>query len=124
MPKENDPPATRDEYKEQENGPESQAIETFLRSLPPELREKIEALPPDGRGTLLEITASFSYTQGPYPPAETIKAYEEILPGAADRVFRLPERQQEIQAETNQGLLVSPSWREYYSHALSNPVGT
>lgn len=105
MPKENNLPAPRDESEGQENSPESQAIETFLRSLPQELREKIEALPPDGRGTLLEITASFSYSRGPYPPPEVIKAYEEILPGAADRVFRLPERQQEIQAETNIGLL-------------------
>ena len=105
MPKENNFPAPRDESEGQQKDPESQAIETFLRSLPQELREKIEALPPDGRGTLLEITASFSYTQSPYPSPEIIKAYEEILPGAADRVFRLPERQQEIQAETNKGLL-------------------
>ena len=105
MPKDNNLPAPHDESEGQENGPESQAIETFLRSLPQELREKIEALPPDGRGTLLEITASFSYMQSPYPPPEIIRAYEEILPGAAERVFRLPERQQEIQAETNKGLL-------------------
>ena len=105
MPKKNNLPAPRDESESQENGPEKQALETFLRSLPQELREKIEALPPDGRGTLLEITASFSYTQSPYLPPEVLKAYEEILPGAADRHFRLPEKQQEIQAKTNKGLL-------------------
>ena len=105
MPKKNNLPAPRDENESQENGPEKQALETFLRSLPQELREKIEALPPDGRGTLLEITASFSYTRSPYLPPEVIKAYEEIMPGAADRIFRLPEKQQEIQAKTNERLL-------------------
>lgn len=103
MPDKNNLPAARDEPGDQKEDSEGQAIEAFLRSLPQDLREKIEALPPDGRGTLLEITASF--TRGPYPPPEMLTAYKEILPDAPDRIFRIPERQQEIQAETNRGLL-------------------
>lgn len=103
MDQENNLPTPRDGSKDKEEDAEAQAIEAFLRSLPGDLREKIEALPPAGRGTLLEITATF--TRAPYPPPETLKAYKEILPDAPDRIFRMPERQQEIQAETSRGLL-------------------
>lgn len=33
------------------------------------------------------------YTNGPLPPPSMLKGYEEVLPGAADRIFTLMERQ-------------------------------
>ena len=39
--------------------------------------------------------AAFSAWSGPLPPAEQIRAYEEVLPGSADRILSMAERQQE-----------------------------
>lgn len=33
------------------------------------------------------------YTNGPLPPPSMLKGYEEVLPGAADRIFTLMEQQ-------------------------------
>ena len=38
---------------------------------------------------------SASYSSGPLPPADQIRAYEEVLPGSADRILSMAERQQE-----------------------------
>ena len=41
----------------------------------------------------LEFHASFEYFQGPIPPPQVIRDYEKVLPGAAERIFALAERQ-------------------------------
>ena len=38
--------------------------------------------------------AAFAAYSGPLPPAEQIRAYEEVLPGSADRILGMAERQQ------------------------------
>lgn len=41
--------------------------------------------------TLAAFSASYS---GPLPPAEQIRQYEEVLPGSADRILSMAERQE------------------------------
>jgi uncharacterized membrane protein len=41
--------------------------------------------------TLAAFSASYS---GPLPPAEQMRAYEEVLPGSADRLLTMAEEQQ------------------------------
>lgn len=65
-----------------------------LERLPPLLREALSqpGVPPQ----LLSMTlAAFGSYSGPLPPADQIRAYEEALPGSADRILAMAERQQE-----------------------------
>jgi len=69
--------------------------EEALERLPAPLREALSqpGVPPQ----LISMTvAAFSASwAGPLPPAEQIHAYEQALPGAADRILAMAERQQE-----------------------------
>lgn len=41
----------------------------------------------------IESTQSISVSSGPLPPPEVLKAYDEVLKGAAKRIFDMAERQ-------------------------------
>jgi len=58
----------------------------LLELIPEEKREKASLL----------IQASFShYFQGPIPPPEVIKGYEKVLPGSANRIIAMAEKEQD-----------------------------
>lgn len=88
--------------------PQPEAASDF--GSPPIPAELVDALPPpfqeairqaDGDPAAISIiTAAFSAYRGPLPPASEIRAYEEILPGSADRILRMAEDQ----AHHRQGL--------------------
>jgi uncharacterized membrane protein len=70
-----------------------------LEKLPAPLREALSqpGVPPQLLSmTLAAFTASYA---GPLPPADQIRAYEEVLPGSADRILAMAERQQEHRHE-------------------------
>jgi uncharacterized membrane protein len=70
-----------------------------LPALPAPLREALKqpGVPPEVlQMTVAAFAASYS---GPLPPAEQIRAYEDVLPGSADRILRMAERQQEHRQE-------------------------
>ena len=46
----------------------------------------------------LAAFSAFAYS-GPLPPAEQIRAYEDVLPGSADRILSMAERQQDHRME-------------------------
>ena len=52
-------------------------------------------------------TVSASYHEGPLPSAEVIAQYESILPGAADRIFKMAERQQSHRHGMEKNVLAS-----------------
>ena len=56
-------------------------------------------LPPEGREMLVQILHATSSHSGPLPTPETLAKYEAILPGLAERIVRLPEREQEHRHE-------------------------
>lgn len=67
-----------------------------LEEIPKELQEfmdELETLPKEDKArAILSITRS-SY-RGPIPPPELLEGYENILPGSADRIIAMTERQQ------------------------------
>ena len=63
--------------------------------------------------------------EGPLPPATDFAEYERILPGAADRIMSLAEKDQEIRARDNkqnldrQDALVREASRRAYAQTLA-----
>jgi uncharacterized membrane protein len=57
----------------------------------------LERFPKDQRPQIVNLVASvafqFSHFSGPLPPPETLARYEQVLPGAADRIFKMAESQ-------------------------------
>ena len=71
-----------DEFVAQE--PEEQELEQRLAdALPPEIAQNVEVVK-----ALRTVVASFS---GPLPPPAMFRGYEEVLPGAANRILKLTE---------------------------------
>lgn len=46
------------------------------------------------RGAVLRRTQSFAWT-GPLPPPDILRAYENLLPGSAERIIAMAEKQSE-----------------------------
>jgi uncharacterized membrane protein len=67
-------------------------------ALPESLREAESA---GVSAELVKVTleAFAASNQGPLPPVEQTRAYEEVLPGAAERLFRMAELQLEHRHE-------------------------
>ena len=61
---------------------ELETIEALIEELPPELQEKA-----------VQYVSLHRRYSGPLPPPYMVKEYEEILPGAAERIFSSFERQ-------------------------------
>jgi uncharacterized membrane protein len=56
-------------------------------------------------GHLVRVAASFSY--GPLPPPEALERYNQILPGAADRILAMAERQEQHRQEMEGRVIAS-----------------
>jgi uncharacterized membrane protein len=68
--------------------------EFAVDSLPPEIKEaigKIETLPPEQRKTICKMY-SMRY-EAPLPPPDLLHGYEQVLPGAAERIFAMTEQE-------------------------------
>jgi uncharacterized membrane protein len=79
---------------EQEAPNDGHAPDAILANLPEPLRAVLSqpGIPPQVVSmTLAAFSASWS---GPLPPAEQIRAYEEVLPGSANRILSMAEGQQ------------------------------
>ena len=90
--------AVEDDSGSSEETPADQAVpEAVLENLPAPLREALSqpgVSPQLVSMTLSAFSASAQYT-GVLPPAEQIRAYEDVLPGSFDRILAMAERQQE-----------------------------
>ncbi len=67
--------------------------------------------------TLAAFSASFAYA-GPLPPADQIRAYEEVLPGSADRILAMAERQQEHRQKLEQVTVEEAANRSWWGLRL------
>lgn len=83
--------------------PERSSTDEPTPGVVPDANRQIESSPPTQVDSTHKIsskvvrtmtTVSASYHEGPLPPAEVIAQYESILPGAADRIFKMAEKQQ------------------------------
>jgi len=64
-----------------------------LDELPLEAREIVNALPKEKQSIAIRFMVQRSHT-GPLPLPESFGKYEAVLPGAADRILRMAENQQ------------------------------
>jgi len=67
-----------------------------LENLPAPLREALTQPGVSSQQLSMTLAAFSASYAGPLPPAEQIRAYERVLPGSADRILSMAERQQEI----------------------------
>ena len=65
--------------------------------------------------------AAFAAYSGPLPPAEQIRAYEEVLPGSADRILGMAERQQAHRLELEKMTVSEATNRSWWGCALASP---
>ena len=73
---------------------EASSFEDFVQHMPPPLRDAFRGGAPNPQIMAIMQTAfSASMYAGPLPPAEQLKAYEDVLPGSADRIIRMAEDQ-------------------------------
>ncbi len=60
----------------------------------------------ESENTFTRIEAQFERFSGPIPPPNMMRDYEDVLPGSADRILTMAEREQSRQIEyDNRGLL-------------------
>jgi uncharacterized membrane protein len=94
------------------------ASEAGLDNLPAPLRDALSqpGVPPQLLSmTLAAFSASYS---GPLPPAEQVRAYEEVLPGSADRILSMAERQQEHRLSLERVTVVEAAQRSRWGLRL------
>ena len=71
-------------------------LEQWLKSeTPPEVADRLKQL------EMVAVEQRFSYA-GPLPPASEFKKYEDVLPGAADRILSLAEKEQSIRSKQSE----------------------
>jgi uncharacterized membrane protein len=69
--------------------------DAVLDNLPAPLREALSQPGVPQQLVSMTIAAFSAAYAGPLPPADQLRAYEAVLPGAADRIISMAERQQE-----------------------------
>lgn len=67
------------------------------------MSEELEAAPDDD--SLISVERSIQAFQGPIPPPDMLAQYEEVLPGAAERIITFAERQQGDRTRVNERML-------------------
>lgn len=77
----------------------SEPIQMILDSVPEQKREVVKS-------ALMVMTELYS---GPIPPPRAMKEYETILPGAADRIISMAEKQQMHRMELEKQAITSQS---------------
>lgn len=72
----------------------SEATEVIIPEvISDEMRTVIETLPKDKQEIILAGITKITTFSGPIPPPELLRGYEDILPGAADRIISMTEKQ-------------------------------
>lgn len=84
-----------------------------LRNFPALLQEALKE--PGAQSQLLSYTAAFAgWWSGPYPPPELLRGYEDVLPGSADRIISMAEKQQQHRQELEKTTVVGASKRAWW----------
>lgn len=91
---------------------DSEIEDDLSKLLPPDLRQEIESAEPEEREMMLAAAVKSVQYTGPLPPGYMLREYEEVLPGAADRVFRMAEQQAEHRQYIEKQVVASKSRAE------------
>lgn len=89
-----------------------QVDDEIARLLPPEVMQDIEEAEPHDREMLLSFAVKHIQYEGPIPPGYMLREYEDVLPGAADRIFRMAEQQASHRQELEKKVVESKSRAE------------
>jgi uncharacterized membrane protein len=76
--------------------PTQQQLETLIKEIDPKTFESIPQKVRPKVAQLVQaavIQTSISFSSGPLPPPESLARYNEIVPGAAERILRMAETQ-------------------------------
>jgi uncharacterized membrane protein len=86
----------------------------FPQNLPAPVQEALND--PNLRGQILSFSAAFSAANwsGPYPPPDLLRGYEDVLPGSANRIISMAERQQDHRHELEKTTVVGASKRAWW----------
>lgn len=70
-------------------------LERFKQLDNPDVQRLIKDHPKEVEAMVTVVKRTVSMHRGPLPPVDVLKGYESILEGAADRVVKMAEREQE-----------------------------
>jgi len=59
------------------------------------------------------------YHSGPLPPPGVIKQYNEIIPGSAERILKMAEKEQEHRFEMNKQTISIDKWGQRYAFLIA-----
>jgi uncharacterized membrane protein len=68
-----------------------------------------QKLLPEVKSRIIQAVISETYYQGPLPPPEMMGQWEDILPGAADRIMRMAEKEQDTRLYWNRTTITAES---------------
>jgi uncharacterized membrane protein len=84
-------------------------------------------LPPGSpavRGDLSSIVAfSGSSYSGPLPPPEILREFDQVVPGAAERIMRMAEKQQDHRIRLESKVITSDTYRSWAGLGLAGFLG-
>lgn len=87
---------------------DAEKIAEFLGELPPDLPKEM----------VISLVQSMSFS-GPIPPPALLKEYEEVLPGCAERVVQMAEREQSARHTDNRKLVHNDRLRAVFAFLVS-----
>jgi uncharacterized membrane protein len=86
--------------------PRSSVPEELKSEIEKRLQSELKTLPADKRSRLVAEVASLTVQfSGPLPPPHMLQKYNEILPGAADRILTMAEKEQQFEIDMNKTLV-------------------
>ncbi len=85
----------------------------------PHLDDILSKLPEGTPPEVVEMIAYQAYFSGPLPPPGMFAKYDEILPGAANRILRMAEEEQSIRRRDNGWILFNDGARVWGSICVS-----
>lgn len=97
--------------------------EDLIKMLPHELQEEISEAEPEERIAIISRVISQIRYEGPLPPSFMLKEYEDVLPGAADRILRMAEQQASHRQSIEKTVISSKSKAEILGVIFAGLIG-
>ena len=101
--------------------------EDIIKMLPPDIQRALTDVEPEERKAIVSafnaLALRSEYYEGPLPPSHMLREYEEILPGAADRIIGMAERQAEHRQDIEKVVIASKSRSETLGVVFAGLIG-
>lgn len=73
---------------------QADAVVPPVEELEEKLSDVLDQVPDPARREIRQLFLAFARYQGPLPPPQMFRDYEDVLPGAADRIIAMTEKEQ------------------------------